>query len=368
MTPARCPRLATVIRRSITLSAACLSALALGACASAPRAGPAPEALRWEAHASGTTESLRALSVVSAKVAWASGAHGTFLRTVDGVNWQAGRVSGAEQLDFRDVQAFDAERAVLISAGTPSRIYRTLDGGKQWTLVSEDRRPGAFFDAMAFWDDRVGLAVGDPLQGRFVVLRTDDGGATWTEVSSPAALPGEGAFAASGTCLTVQGSSDAWFGSGGPVARVFHSSDGGLTWNVSETPLVHGNPSSGVFSLAFRDAAHGVAIGGDYKQPTARLPGFASTSDGGATWKLGGQPSGYRSAVAYATTEDSATLVAVGSSGSEYSLDGGATWTLFDEGPFNAVAFASGVGWAVGPDGRLSRLSGVLSDRHRPTR
>src|SRR2546423_9873242 len=189
---------------------------------------------QWVDQRSGVGVRLRGVSAVSHKVAWASGAGGTYLRTADGGKpWRAGRVPDADSLDFRDVDAFDADTAFLLSIGdgVKSRIYKTTDGGLHWTLQFRNRRPEAFFDCMAFRDRSRGVAVSDPVGGRFLVITTSDGGRTWSEVDAarmPPARPGEGAFAASGTCVAVGGASDVWFGTGGPEgARVFRSTDGG---------------------------------------------------------------------------------------------------------------------------------------------
>ena len=196
-------------------------------------------------------------------------------------------------LDFRDIQGFNDRVATLLSIGPGelSRIYRTADGGASWALQHTNRDPKGFLDAIAFWDADHGLALGDPVDGRFVILTTDDGGRTWSRIADagmPEALPGEGAFAASGTCLVTQGHSNAWFGTGGGAsARVFRSTDRGRTWTVASTPVRAGSPSSGIFSLAFRDADHGVAVGGDYKSLADKTANLALTDDGGRTWSHG---------------------------------------------------------------------------------
>src|ERR671920_279106 len=189
---------------------------------------------QWVAQTSGTSVRFRGVSAVNARVAWASGASGTYARTTDGGRtWRAGVVPGAENLDFRDVDAFDADTAYLlaIGEGESSRIYKTTDGGAHWALQFQNRRASAFFDCMSFWTRARGIAISDPVEGRFLVITTEDGGRTWRESGAsgmPAALVGEGAFAASGTCVTTGGASDAWFGTGGPAgARVFRSRDGG---------------------------------------------------------------------------------------------------------------------------------------------
>jgi photosystem II stability/assembly factor-like uncharacterized protein len=260
---------------------------------------------------SGTTENLRGISVVSAKMAWASGTHGTYLRTRDGGNsWQAAQVPGAEGLDFRDVEAFGSDVAYLLAAGPgeQSRIYKTTDGGTQWKLQFTNTNPKGFFDCMAFWDMEHGIAVGDPVADdagklRFEVLATADGGAHWDASATkamPEAVEGEGAFAASGTCVAVQGKKNVWFVTGGKIARVFRSGDRGKNWTVAEAPMIHGPASAGIFSIAFRDARHGVIAGGDYKDPAKGGEDLAFSEDGGKTWALSGvAPQGYFSAVAY---------------------------------------------------------------------
>jgi photosystem II stability/assembly factor-like uncharacterized protein len=215
--------------------------------------------------------------------------------------------------------------------------------------------PDAFYDAIAFWDQSHGLAFGDPVRGKFHLLATDDSGANWQRLAAadlPAALPKEGAFAASGTCLVTHGDRDAWFCTGGARrARVFHSSDRGRHWTVGETPIVAGSESAGVFSIAFRDREHGLIVGGDYRKPREPGANAAFTADGGKTWKLLGRPFGYHSCVAW--TGDG--WVAVGTSGSDSSSDDGQTWKPLGRGNYNSVAFTTtGEGWAVGPKGRVA--------------
>jgi len=322
--------------------------------------GPAV-AQTWVVKTSGTTASLRGVSTVDAKLAWASGSGGTYLQTTDGgATWTAGKVPGAEDLDFRGVQAFDSQTAYLLSAGSgnQSRIYKTSDGGAHWTLQLTNPDPGGFFDAVAFWDARRGIVIGDPVEGRFAVFTTQDGGDHWQRRPTPDAKPAEGAFAASGTCLVVSGTREAWFATGGPEgARVFHTAAGGASWTVAATPLRNDGPSAGIFSLAFSDPRHGVAVGGDYTRPEDALRNLAVTADGGQSWTepAGAHPRGFRSAVAY--LPDRKMWIAVGASGSDVSADGGKTWKPFDSAAYNAISFVSPVaGWAVGPRGRIARF------------
>ena len=335
------------------------AALVTGAAASVPSA--------WILQTSPTTERLRGISAASNTVAWASGNKGTVVRTADGgATWSRLAVPDADALDFRDIEAFGAGTAYVlaIGPGDKSRIYKTEDGGGTWALQFTNPDSRAFYDAMAFWDAKTGIAVGDPVDGRFTIIRTVDGGRTWKPVPAaniPEALPGDGAFAASGTCLVVHGSRHAWFGSGGAArARVYRSVDRGLTWAVAATPIMAGNASSGVFSLAFSDANHGIAVGGDYRLERESGDNLAITSDGGKTWALPGTTRlrSFRSAVASVPGSKGRRLIAVGPGGTDSSADGGRTWTpLGDEG-FHALSIspAGGAAWAVGEGGRIATL------------
>jgi photosystem II stability/assembly factor-like uncharacterized protein len=211
---------------------------------------------------------------------------------------------------------------------------------------------------MAFWDAEHGIVLGDPVDGKFVILVTDDGGAHWQRKVTPPALTNEGAFAASGTCLIARGQREAWFGTGGPgAARVFHSIDGGTTWTVAATPIRNDGASAGIFSLAFSDGHHGVAVGGDYNKPADASHNVAVTSDGGRTWTepAGPHPNGFRSAVAYVA--DRKMWIATGTSGSDVSYDDGKSWKQFDDHAYNAISFlTSKIGWAVGPKGVLAEF------------
>ncbi len=349
-----------------------IAALAAGACVARMGSGiPRPVPAAWAPQSSGTSASLRGLSAVSRSVVWASGSGGAYLRTVDGGStWRADTIPGATHLDFRDVQGISANTAYLLSAGEGplSRIYKTNDGGRSWNLQFLNEHPRGFFDGMAFWDADNGIAFSDPVDGRFLVITTSDGGMSWRPVapeSIPPALPGEAAFAASGTGIVVQGQNNVWFGTGGgAVARVFRSSDRGRTWTVASTPMPAGN-SAGIFSLAFRDERNGVAVGGDYLKPGDARNNVLVTRDGGQTWGLPGgtPPAGYRSAVAY--LPGAPTLIAVGTTGSDYSADGGVNWVRMDSVAYNSVSVApgSGAGWAVGPRGRIGRFTGTITAR-----
>ena len=331
-------------------------------------------AAQWRPQSSGTDAEFRGLSVVNANVAWVSGTRGRFGRSVNGGRtWQVDSVRGAAALDFRAVHALDARTAWVMSAGEAeqgrARIYKTSDGGASWSLVYSTEQKGVFLDAIAFWDARHGIAMSDPIDGRLFLLLTDDGGKTWQRVPPerlPPTLAGEAAFAASGSCLTVFGSSSVWIGTGGGAkARVFRSADRGRTWNVAETPVQAGSASSGIFSVAFRDARHGIAVGGDYREAKGASPNVALTDDGGRTWRLakGPLPGGYLSAVSFA---GGSRVVAVGLAGTAVSADRGESWAFVDTVAYNSVRFVSAtIGWAAGPRGRIARW--MPSDRRVST-
>jgi len=309
-----------------------------------------------------TKENLRGVSAVSANVVWASGTHGTYLRTLDGGNtWTPAQVPGAEALDFRDVEAFSADEAYLLAAGPgeQSRIYKTTDGGKTWTLQFTNREPKGFYDCMAFWDHTHGIALGDPVYGKFELLSTVDG-VDWTPVALPGAIEGEGAFAASGTCITALGDSNVWFATGGKVARVFRSTDRGQTWSVAETPIVHGNDSSGIFSISFIDAKQGVIAGGDYRLPEQEGANLAYSEDGGATWKLSLIPRPpFFSAVGYMDPSSGKGLLAVGSARAAFADHiKQRQWLVSLGASLNALSFvAPNNAWAVGPRGAIMHWS-----------
>lgn len=311
-----------------------------------------------------TRASLRGVSAVSVDVCWVSGADGTFLRTIDGgASWAAGVVEGAEELDFRDVEALDANTAVLMSAGRPAELWRTDDGGVTWQRRFRLDVEGVFLDALDF-DGARGLAWGDPLEGAFLTLATDDHGRTWHRVGErlPPPLEGEAGFAASGTCVFLRGERS-WIATGGGTARVLRSEDRGATWSAARTPLQRGAPSKGGFSIAFVDDARGAVVGGDYTAPEPTPGTAAFTTDGGRTWRASvGQP-GYRSCVTVLPLGEPAWLLAVGKGGSSVSTDAGARWRPLDLPGHHAVDFAPSlwlgpraVGWAVGAEGRVTRV------------
>src|SRR5256714_8552792 len=317
---------------------------------------------QWSLQTSGVNARLRGVSAVGDRVAWASGSGSTVLRTGDGgATWKKLTVT-ADALDFRDIDAIDENTAYVLSIGNgpASRIYKTLDGGASWTLQFRNDDPEVFLDSMSYWDANHGMVIGDSIEGKFCILTTSNGGREWSRVPAaklPPALENEGAFAASGTNITVYGSVNAWIGLGAAArARVLRTTDRGRTWRVFETPLKSGQ-SSGIFSIAFRDPKHGVIVGGDYQKEKEATDNLAITNDGGATWTLVKGLSGFRSVVAY--VPGTRILFAIGPAGSDYSIDDGHTWQPIRGPGFDTFSFApkQRLGWGAGARGAIGRLS-----------
>jgi photosystem II stability/assembly factor-like uncharacterized protein len=263
------------------------------------------------------------------------------------------------------VYAVDADTAYLLSSGPGdmSRIYKTTDAGRNWTLQFTSEVALAFYSCMDFWDAATGVAFSDAVDGRLIVIRTTDGGTNWVTMPSdgiPPARGSEGGFAASGTCLVTHGENTASIGSGaGDTARFITTRDQGVTWSAVETPMVSGSSSSGIFSVVFRDDMHGVALGGDLADTAGYTQNVIATADGGATWTVGGRMvfPGAVYGASYVPGTNGGTLVAVGPQGAAYSLDDGSNWAGLDTLSYWAVGFAGPTaGWAVGPGGRITKI------------
>ncbi len=314
---------------------------------------------QWVKQTVNTTASFRGLSVVSEKVIWASGNGGTVIRTIDGgKKWDVIQLPDAAKLDFRDIEAFDANTAYILSIGNgeSSRIYKTTDGGRTWKLQFKNTNEKAFFDAMACWDNYNCIAMSDPVDGKYLFIR-NYGGDTWEKIEADGAnaMKDQAAFAASGTCIVTSGTHHpAFVVTGGSAAQVLHTDNNGMFWNTYPTPVISGSSGSGIFSIAMFNQKNGVIVGGNYEKPNEAKDNLAFTTDGGQTWKLGTRLSGYRSGVTYV---DKNTIVAVGTNGSDISRDGCKTWKKFGNEDLNAVA-AKGkkAVWAVGPKGMVVKM------------
>jgi photosystem II stability/assembly factor-like uncharacterized protein len=330
---------------------------------------------------SGTTQLLISVSPVNSRVVWAAGTGGTFVVTTDGgKNWKAGVVPGAEALQFRDVQGVSDKIAYLMSIGnntTDFHIYKTTDGGANWTIEFTNETTGAFYDCFAFWTPNRGITHSDSVNGVFPDIRTTDG-TTWQDISAnmPPALMGEASFAASGTCITTQGRRNAWIATGGAtIARILATRDGGDTWNAYDTPLVS-SPSAGAISVAFRDPRHGIVAGGDLAANNSA--DVATSRDGGKTWRLTKMPpvdgaifclsyihghgdlkkgDGHGDRTVVVTSE---TQPNFNSGLAAWTPDEGRTWFALPNTVtgFWAVAFANPkAGWFVGNNGSITKIS-----------
>ncbi|HET6530696.1 MAG TPA: oxidoreductase [Actinoplanes sp.] len=323
----------------------------------------------WRFAETATTNRLVIADVASQSVIWAVGGgentpitDGSVVVTTDGGrSWRNVTPPGGATENFRDVKAFGRYEAVVLSTGDgqnePSQIYRTVDGGHSWRVVFEDALP-AFYNCFAFFDHRRGLAMSDPVGGKFRIAATVNGGRSWRvlpDAGMPPALDDEFGRA-TGTCLQTSGNRYAWFGTATPAGvdnRVFRTTDGGRTWRVVTVPL-SGGEFAGVRSLSFRDRWHGIAVGGSSDTDTGQA---AVTVDGGRTWWPAGSPAGFRNGVTWIPGERS-TAIAVGPSGSDISTDGGRTWRHFDDAHLLGVDCTPGAGcWAVGRGGVAARLS-----------
>jgi photosystem II stability/assembly factor-like uncharacterized protein len=317
-------------------------------------------AQQWEKQSVNTDASFRSISVVNDKIVWAGGTKGTVIKTIDsGKNWQVITVPGAETLDFRDIYAVNDKVAYLMSAGEAekgqARIYKTSDGGKTFQLQYETRQAGVFFDAIDFWDAETGIVFSDPVNGKFFILTTSDGGKNWNQIAPenmPSVHENEAAFAASGTCLVTQGKQNVFIGTGGMGGgRVFYSNDRGKTWQLSSTPFKTGI-SAGIFGLLFIDEKNGLAVGGDYQNSSETS--LCLSNDGGKTWRLL-ENKDFKLLESAVTTKQK-KIIAVGQ-GSFISEDAGQTWKKIDESIYHASGCKGKIVWAAGAKGNVGKLS-----------
>ncbi len=344
-------------------------------------AATAPARAQWQIEPSGTTASLRGIHAVTANIAWASGTNGTVLRTLDGGrNWRPCSVpAGAEKLDFRSVWAWDADHAMVMSSGPGRSIAAStphMTGAELGRIVFTNPDVDGFWDSLQFDGTRFGVILGDPVQGSFTMFVTYDGGGQWTRQVNPCLRtmdPKQGAFAASNQSLAIVPLQDANSAPGtGANHQVWFGTSGGWLYGFQLAPLelisapsgnsaangcVHiralpngSKDSAGIFAVAFHDTISGVVVGGDYTQPQMGTSTAAFTTDG-LHWQTALQPpAGYRSTVAWNSTDS--TWIAAGSSGSDISRDNGNRWQPLDHNNWNAISLP----FIVGPDGRIARL------------
>ncbi len=315
---------------------------------------------------SGTTASFRGIDSVDGTIAWASGTEGTVLKTTDGgAHWQKCPVPDADKdgavLDFRGVQAWDANTAIVMASGPgdKSRLYKTADGCSHWALLYSNPDRDGFWDSVSVADRQNLMILGDPVNGKFSVFNTADGGKTWdrTHEAGLASNTKEGAFAASNSSLVAD-----WvdgyvaFGTGSPSgARLFRECETckkGLIWTASPMLSFPEGEAAGIFALELRDWRHWIATGGDYTKPNESSGTAAWSNDGGEHWTASTTPPhGYRSTVQW--SQPLKLWITAGTNGSDISRDDGRTWQPLDNGNWNALSLP----FIVGPQGRIARLN-----------
>ncbi|SFD50280.1 Uncharacterized protein SAMN05518672_102206 [Chitinophaga sp. CF118] len=303
-------------------------------------------------------KSIRGMSAVNDSVLWVSGTEGKVGFTTNrGKQWNWMSVPGYDTCDWRTIIAFSSQRALLLNAGEPARIVLTTNGGKTWNQVYYNDTKGIFFDGMTFRNEQEGMAIGDPLNGRFTIIYTHDGGLSWqpaaTEIQ-PVAKDGEAIFAASNSSITKLSDGNACFVSGGTVSRFF---SGWHHWKAVNWPMIQGRSGTGAFSVAFYNRQNGIAIGGDYMNDTIKRNNCLITDDAGLHWKSPLlPPGGYRSCVKYVSAK---ILIATGTSGTDLSKDGGLHWYKLSDTGFHAIAVSPGGKsvWLAGKE-RIAELVG----------
>ncbi|MEJ2880052.1 WD40/YVTN/BNR-like repeat-containing protein [Pedobacter sp. GR22-6] len=286
-----------------------------------------------------TNASFRGMSVVSEQVVWVSGNAGTIGRSLDaGKTWEWIKPAGYEQLDFRDIEAFSAEKAIVVNAGSPAYILLTEDGGKTWKETYKNVDSAIFLDGMDFWDNNRGIVFGDPINSKMQLLRSLDGGRSWTDISATMQAKlglGEASFAASGTTICALGEGKVWIATGGTVSNIYYSSNYGSTWQIAACPILQGQNSTGPFSIAFLNERTGVVVGGDYTRDKENENNVLLSNDAGQTWSKPSKPvAGFRSGVIYVNDR---VLLATGTSGTDVSNDGGKVWHHISDLSFNVI-------------------------------
>lgn len=300
------------------------------------------------------SSSFRGLSVVDNNLVWVSGTNGTVGKSMDGgKTWKWIIVKGFSKTDFRDIEAFDKNTAIIMGVGTPAFILRTVDGGENWELVYKNDLKKMFLDAMDFWDDQNGIVIGDPVDGHFFISKTFDGGKTWKDVSvgnRPAADTGEACFAASGTNVRTFGKSGFVFISGGLTCHIFNND------NKIGLPILQGKESAGANSIALKGSQYRVVVGGDFLQKEDTTGNCVISADGGGNWfKPISSPSGYRSCVEFLSNNQ---WITCGLNGVDISNDNGMIWEKISDQSFNVVRKAKkgNAVYFAGAEGIIGKL------------
>jgi photosystem II stability/assembly factor-like uncharacterized protein len=319
------------------------------------------QTMHVEVLTSGTKTSIRGLSAVTDNIVWVSGSKGVVGRTTNaGKTWKWMTVKGFDSVEFRDIEAFDANNALIMAIAEPAYILKTTDGGESWKVVYENKTKGMFLDAMEFWNEQAGIVVGDPINGRFFIARTFDGGASWQDIpfdKRPLADSGEACFAASGTNIRALDRDEAVFVSGGLRSRMF-------TRNVPKNmPIIQGKETTGANSIAVWDqykikGGHRmIVVGGDFNAASSKEKNCFFSNDGGKNWKSPSTPpNGYRSCVEYLSKTD---VFCCGLNGVDYSSDGGKNWLWISRESFHVcrAAKAGNSIFLAGENGKVGKIS-----------
>lgn len=313
-----------------------------------------------EVLSSGTKTSIRGLSVVNDNIIWVSGSNGTVGKSSNGgKTWKWLTVKGFEKTDFRDIEAFDASTAIIMGIAEPAYILKTTDGGETWKVVYENKTKGMFLDAMHFWNEQAGIIIGDPVDGRFFVTRSFDGGSSWQDIpfeKRPFADSGEACFAASGTNIRALDKDEAVFVSGGLKSRLY------IRDKIISLPIIQGKETTGANSISVWDSykrkggKNMIVVGGDFNADSSSKDNCFITGNGGKTWQAPSTPPhGYRSCVEYVSKSD---VFSCGLNGVDYSANGGKDWNWISKEGFHVCRIAK-TGSAIflaGGNGKVGKI------------
>ncbi|MGA8852736.1 MAG: oxidoreductase [Christiangramia sp.] len=303
--------------------------------------------------------SVRAIEIIGKNLAFAAnnGTYGLYNSVND--SWKT-NVQKFDSItpEFRAITSTSND-FFMLSVGNPALLYKTGNSGKM-ELVYKEENEKVFYDSMAFWNDKNGIAMGDPVENCISIIITRNGGKSWSKIDCsnlPESAEGEAAFAASNSNIAIQGDK-AWILTGGKKSRILFSPDKGASWQIFETPLLQGEATSGGYSLDFYDDKNGIIIGGDYTNPAGNSGNKAITTDGGKNWTLiaDGKDPGYKSSIRYIPNSNGQQILATGFTGIHYSKDAGKSWKKISDENFYTVRFLNdSLAYAAGK-GRIAKL------------
>ncbi|MPQ48927.1 hypothetical protein GCQ56_18160 [Marinifilum sp. N1E240] len=319
--------------------------------------------IEFHAQNSPSTSAFRSIHMVNDTCVWLGGTNGNYCYSKNGgVKWQRGIVPGAEKLDFRDLHVFSKDRVVLMSCGNGknSRIYTTSDGGKTWKMSHQNEHEIAFYNGIDFWNSMDGILTSDAIDSKPFILITNDGGENWKRLqpnSIPDLKQGEYAFAASGTGIVTRGDSEVWIATGGIHSRIYYSEDKGKNWNASETPIIQGTSTEGIYSFFIDENKRAISVGGNYKKIEECKGNVIVSSDSGKNWKLAKGESTLAFKECVLKLKKNIWLT-TGPSGTAISTDDGEHWTEIDNRPFHTMDYdsMSRTGFLAGDNGSIVKF------------